>query len=836
MQFDSFLKKQAADVSLFSANAVLQLVGEGATVPFMARYRKEKTGNLDEVQIRAVIDAKEKWDEILKRQEFITGEIAKQDKLTEALKKTIQETFDLDRLEDLYLPFKLKRKTKAVLAKEAGLEPLALWMIAHSKGEASDLKIASAEELAIFVKTLLNPEKKIDTELLVLQGAIDIVSEQLSENSALRERVRQKVKAEGFLKTKKGAKAKTPSKFENYFEFSESILSLMEPKSSHRYLALRRGWMEEELGVSLTGAPNQEEAFEAELLSYFEKEVGAQQKSLSQVHLLKAARNALKIFVMPSIETEFHRILKESADAVAITVFSENVRNLLLSSPYGAKAVLAVDPGIRTGCKLAIINSSGQYVASTVIHTQTPMAQKEAKNILLACIKEASISAIAVGNGTAGRETEAFIRETLKEAKLTDIHVVMVNESGASIYSASDVAREEFPDLDVTVRGAISIARRFQDPLAELVKIDPKSIGVGQYQHDVSQPQLKKSIDSVVDSCVNYVGVDLNTASPHLLGRVSGIGPSLAKGIIEFRVKKGAFKNRAELLEVPRFSKKAYEQAAGFLRIRNADNPLDNTGVHPEKYEPLEKLAIRLGKQVKDLLGDGVGLIKSDSALKAELGEFTFKDIVQELEKPGRDPRETFVPFQFREDIHDLKDLKEGMSCPGIVTNVTNFGAFVDIGVHQDGLVHISQISDRFVKDPKDVVKPGDHVTVRVLEVNLEKKQIALSMKSENAPRTESRASTIGSGARPPVAQPGRPFQQPNLKNKPEGRPPSSQSPSRENRPAFRGNDRNQSVDSRPQGSGNSRPSEFRNNAFSQFGDLAKALGSAPVRKNSSKP
>ena len=447
--------------------------------------------------------------------------------------------------------------------------------------------------------------------------------------------------------------------------------------------------------------------------------------------LTRAARTALRAYVVPAIENEVHKALRDVADKAAIEVFAENVRKLLLSAPFGPKAVLGVDPGLRTGCKLAVVDGSGAYVGSSVMHLESPAGKAGAAPMLAALVEKGGIRAVAVGNGTAGRETETFVREALQAAGLGEVPVVMVSESGASVYSASDVAREEFPELDVTIRGAISIARRLQDPLAELVKIDPKSIGVGQYQHDVSQHGLKKSLDAVIDSCVNQVGVNLNTASSHLLSHVSGIGPGLARAIVEQRGKAGLFQSRAQLLEVPRFSKRAFEQAAGFLRIPEGAHPLDNTGVHPERYAVLERLAARLGVPASGLLGPGVARVKEASDLKDEVGAFTFDDIVKELEKPGRDPRPGFVPFAFRQDVHALKDLEPGMVCPGIVTNVTNFGAFVDIGVHQDGLVHISQLADRFVKDPREVVSPGDRVSVRVLEVKLDKNQIALTMKSE---------------------------------------------------------------------------------------------------------
>ncbi|HKX29040.1 MAG TPA: Tex family protein [Blastocatellia bacterium] len=722
MNFDTWFQSIHPDISLRSAAAVLSLVAEGGTVPFIARYRKEQTLNLDEVAIQHVIDADERWHEILKRQAFIVEEIDRQQKLTPELKDKILTTFNLEQLEDLYLPYKQKRKTKATIAKEAGLEPLAEWI--WEVGHGLSVAASGLDEMAL---TYLNQEKGINDAAAAIQGAQDILTERLSETAELRDTVRRVTFERGAVTTKKTEKAKPNSKYERYFEYTESITTLLLPQNSHRYLAMRRGWMEEELALSVGAAPDDAE-FDEILLRTFERAACTVAEAPGAEVLLRAAKLALRVYVAPSIETEAHRGLKEVADEAAIKVFAENVRKLLLAAPFGSKAVLGVDPGIRTGCKLAIVDDSGKFLASEVIHLQSKHEQGEAKKLLSAIVGTGSIRAIAVGNGTAGRETESFIRESLKELNLS-VSVVMVNESGASIYSASEVAREEFPALDVTVRGAISIARRLQDPLAELVKIDPKSIGVGQYQHDVNQTALKKSLDLVVDSCVNSVGVNLNTASYHLLARVSGIGPALAKKIVEHRAEKGLFNSREELNEIPRFSKKTFEQAAGFLRIPGGANPLDNTGVHPERYPLLVGLAEQLGKNLADLLGSGVGEVKQARTLREEIGEFTFDDIVKELEKPGRDPREEFASFEYREDIHQLADLQPGMICPGIVTNVTNFGAFVDIGVHQDGLVHISQLSNRFVKDPRLVVSPGDRVKVRVVEVNLEKNQIALSMK-----------------------------------------------------------------------------------------------------------
>jgi protein Tex len=735
MTFAGWFHREHPQIPLSGAEAVLRLAADGATVPFIARYRKEQTGNLNEVAIGKVIEANERWEAVGKRQAFIVGEIEHRGKLTPDLKATILSTFDLTLLEDIYLPYKQKRKTKAALAREAGLEPLAAWLWEAGHGEIDAAGITPEARAAEFV----DAEKNITDAAAALAGAGEIIIERLSEDAGLRQRVRSAFFERGFVRTRKGKQAKTPSRFENYFSFQEPIKALLKVSTSHRYLAMRRGWMEEELVLTLGGPIDDDTGDDPlvdELLAGFEAAASTMPRFAGALLLARAARFALRAHVMPAIDTEVHRALREVADEAAIAVFADNVRKLLMAAPFGPKAVLGVDPGLRTGCKLAVIDSGGRYVGSGVVHVETARGKAEAAPVLADLVRKGGIRAVAVGNGTAGRETETFVRESLRHAGL-DVPVVMVSESGASVYSASEVAREEFPELDVTIRGAISIARRLQDPLAELVKIDPQSIGVGQYQHDVSTHELKKSLAGVVDSCVNQVGVNLNTASIHLLSHVSGIGPGLARAIVERRAEAGLFRSRAELLRVSRFSPKVFEQAAGFLRIADGAQPLDNTGVHPERYADLERLAARLGVPVPGLLGAGVQLVKADKALMDELGGFTFADIVAELEKPGRDPREGFVPFTYRADIHTLQDLQPAMVCPGIVTNVTNFGAFVDIGVHQDGLVHISQLADKFVKDPKDVVSPGDRVTVRVLEVNLDKKQIALTMRAERAQQEE---------------------------------------------------------------------------------------------------
>lgn len=748
MNFHTWLQKKLPGISLAGAQTVLKLAEEGSTVAFIARYRKEQTGNLDEVVIQKIIEAKEELETVTKRQAYILKEIEAQKKLTPELQKLLQETYEIDQLEEIYLPFKQKRKTKAMIAKDAGLEPLALWIWNTAQGTEEAGAVALEHKAMEFI----SKEKEIPDLKTVLEKTNDILIEMLSMDTGLREQVRKYTLEAGYLKSIKGKKAQPNSKFERYFEYSETIVSLQNPQNSHRYLALRRGWTEEELIVTIDGGPEGEK-FHERNLSHFERKAIKVESAPGVTLLKRACLLAYKAYVFTSIENEMHKNLKKIADEAAITVFAENLKKLLLASPFGPKSVLGVDPGIRTGCKLALISDSGEYIASTVMHLQSVAEKKNAMTMLADVVKKGNVRAIAVGNGTAGRETETFVREAMKAAGL-NVPVVMVSESGASVYSASEVAREEFPDLDLTVRGAISIARRLQDPLAELVKVDPKSIGVGQYQHDVSQNELKKSLEFVVDSCVNGVGVNLNTASAYLLGRISGISQSLAKTIVETRVKKGLFKSRAELLKLPRFTEKVFEQCAGFLRIPNGENPLDNTGVHPERYPLLESLATKLNKKVEDFIGAGVALLRAEKQLATEIGTFTFQDIVKELEKPGRDPREEFVSFQYREDIHEVKDLKPGLLCPGIVTNVTNFGAFVDIGVHQDGLVHISQLSDNYVKDPREVVSPGDKVQVRVMEVNIEKNQIALSMKKESpnqgAPRPSGAQGFKGGGKAPP--------------------------------------------------------------------------------------
>lgn len=716
LTFQNFLAKVSPTIPLKSALAVIELTKEGATIPFIARYRKEKTGNLDEVQIRSVVEGHETFNEIVKRKAFLIKEIGDQGNLTDEIRKRIDLSYDLGELEEIYRPFKKKKKTKATIARDAGLEPLAQWIWDLGHGLIQD-----QVTLEVKAKDFINPSANIATYEVALNGAKDIIIERLSNAPELRALVLDDYQKYGKVFSKKTKNFKEHSKYEMYAEFEEPVKNLLDAKASHRYLAMRRGWQEEELSLEIKG--NDEN-----LLSAFTKAATTVPMTAVGEYLAHAAKMALTVYVVPSVVNEVHRILKQHADEHAITVFAENVRRVLLGSPYGPKVVLGVDPGLRTGCKVALVDKGGNFISHTVLHIQGERAMDNVRKLFEEVLKNLKIEAIAVGNGTAGRETEAFFRKLIKDMG-HDIPVIMVNESGASVYSASDIARVEFPDLDVTVRGAISIARRLQDPLSELVKVDPKSIGVGQYQHDVNQTALKKGLEAVVESCVNNVGVDLNTASAPLLSYVSGIGPALAQNIVEYRKTKGLFSDRSELLNVSKFSTKVFEQSAGFLRIRGGKVTLDNTGIHPERYAAVKDMAHELGVAVTDLIGVGAKKIVDIRTKWASIiGEYTFDDIIKELEKPGRDPRDPFKVFQFKEDIFEVKDLKEGMLCPGVVTNVTNFGAFVDVGVHQDGLVHISEMSHQFVDDPRKVVNPGDQVMVRVLAVDLAKNQISFSM------------------------------------------------------------------------------------------------------------
>ncbi|MGZ2371220.1 Tex family protein [Ancylomarina sp. YFZ004] len=683
----------------------VELLDEGATMPFIARYRKERTGSLDEVQIGDIKDELARLKELDKRRGSIIEAIEKQDKLTDELRAKINACMQLNQLEDIYLPYKLKRKTRAVKARDKGLEPLAKILMSQNENDPESR-----------ASQFLNDEVADEDE--ALQGARDIIAEWINENETARSSVRNIFQRQATIRCKliKG-KEEEGVKFKDYFDSEEPL----KKSASHRLLAMRRGEAEGILRVAI--APEEEEVLDR-LSRIFVK---GQTSSSKQVEL--AGKDAYKRLLNPSIETEFAKSSKEAADIEAIRVFAENLRQLLLSSPLGQKRVLAIDPGFRSGCKVVCLDAQGNLLHNETIYPHAPQNQdKMAARKLINMVETYNIQAIAVGNGTAGRETERFVTNLHYDRK---VQVFVVSEAGASIYSASKVAREEFPEYDVTVRGAVSIGRRLMDPLAELVKIEPKSIGVGQYQHDVDQNLLQQSLDQVVESCVNKVGVNLNTASKHLLTYVSGLGPQLAQNIVDYRSDLGAFTSRKELMKVKRMGAKAFEQCAGFLRIQNAKNPLDNSAVHPEAYGIVKSMAKDHKCSVEDLINDKEirSKINLNDYATSEVGLPTLKDIMEELEKPGRDPRQVIKVFQFKDGIYKIEQLELGMELPGIVTNITNFGAFVDVGVKQDGLVHISQLANRFVSNPADVVQLHQHVNVKITEVDVARKRIQLSMK-----------------------------------------------------------------------------------------------------------
>jgi uncharacterized protein len=688
--------------------AAAALLDDGATVPFIARYRKEATGSLDEVAVEAIREGLERLRALDKRREAIRESLAERGLLTTELALAVDGAETIGLLEDIYLPYRPKRRTRATIAREKGLQGLADRLFAQGA-------IDPQAEAAAFV----DPEKGVATIEEALAGARDIIAERISEEPAARSRMRDLFARRALLRSRIGkGKEESGAKFRDYFNWQE----IASGSPSHRILAIFRGEQEEVLSVHVS--PPEEEAVPL-LATLFVKGNGP---AARQVAL--AVEDGYRRLLGPAMETEIRGALKERADQEAIRVFAANLRELLLSPPLGGKNVLAIDPGFRTGCKVVCLDRQGRLLDTGTIfpHQETPKAKEEAAAKVRGWCERFAIEAIAIGNGTAGRETEAFVRSLgLPPA----VPVVMVNESGASVFSASAIAREEFPDRDITVRGAVSIGRRLMDPLAELVKVDPKAIGVGQYQHDVDQKALASSLETVVTSCVNQVGVDLNTASPRLLSFVSGLGPSLAKNIVAFRDEHGGFAARRDLLKVPRLGAKAFEQAAGFCRIRGGKNPLDASAVHPESYPVVERMAKDLGCAVAELLRDEElrKRIVPNRYIDKTIGLPTLTDIMAELERPGRDPRERFEPFSFAEGVEKIEDLAPGMKLPGIVTNVTAFGAFVDIGVHQDGLVHVSQLANRFVKDPAQVVKVQQKVTVTVLAVDLPRKRISLSMR-----------------------------------------------------------------------------------------------------------
>ncbi|WP_026473202.1 Tex family protein [Alkaliflexus imshenetskii] len=705
MQNYALLISTELNISLKQVVNTISLLDEGATIPFISRYRKEMTGSLDEVEIGNIKERYAKLQDIQKRRETILSTIEEQGLLTDELRKKIEGTWDANELEDLYLPYKPKRKTRAVKAKERGLEPLADIIMLQQERDVENRAVA------FLTDEVPNVEE-------ALQGARDIIAERVNEDLKAREVTRILFERQAVISSKlvKG-KEEEAAKYRDYFDFSEPIKRC----PSHRLLAMRRGEKEGFLKVSVS--PDADEAVER-LERLFVKGRNA---AAEQVEM--AVEDAYKRLLAPSIENEVGSAVREKAESEAIRVFAANLRQLLLSPPLGQKRVLAIDPGFRTGCKVVCIDAQGNLLHNETIYPHPPQNDtKQAYKKIDSLVEAYKIEAIAIGNGTASRETESFIRNIRFNR---DLQVFVVSEDGASVYSASKTARDEFPDYDVTVRGAVSIGRRLMDPLAELVKIDPKSIGVGQYQHDVDQNNLKSSLDQVVESCVNLVGVELNTASQHLLTYVSGLGPQLAKNIVEFRAENGPFSSRKALTKVPRLGAKAFEQCAGFLRISGAKNPLDNSAVHPESYPIVEQMAKDLNCSVSDLINDKALRQRIDlkKYVTDKVGMPTLTDIISELEKPGRDPRRIIKVFEFSPDVRTIEDLRQGMVLPGIVTNITNFGAFVDVGVKQDGLVHISQLADRYVSDPNEVVSLHQHVQVKVLEVDVARKRVQLTMK-----------------------------------------------------------------------------------------------------------
>ncbi|MGL4520848.1 MAG: Tex family protein [Phocaeicola sp.] len=695
----------ALNIRVQQVASTITLLEGGATIPFISRYRKEVTGGLDEVQVGEIKERNDKLNELVKRKATILKTIEEQGKLTDGLKQRIESCWDATELEDIYLPYKPKRKTRAEAARQKGLEPLAmlLWMQRENN-------LAGRTEA--FVKgEVANQEE-------ALKGARDILAEMINEDEKARNQVRTSFTREGMVEAKvvKG-KEEEGAKYRDYFDFSESLKRL----SSHRLLAIRRGEAEGVLKVTIS--PDSEACVER-LERTFVKGNGPCSQQVAE-----AVKDSYKRLLKPTIETEFAGLSKEKADAEAIRVFVENLRQLLLAAPLGQKRTLGIDPGYRTGCKVVCLDEQGNLLHNETIYPHPPKSEYAlASRKLVKLVEQYKIEAVAIGNGTASRETEQFITGQRYDREL---QVFVVSEDGASIYSASKVARDEFPDYDVTVRGAVSIGRRLMDPLAELVKIEAKSLGVGQYQHDVDQTALKKALDQTVESCVNRVGVNLNTASKHLLTYVSGLGPALAQNIVEYRAQNGAFQSRKELLKVPRMGAKAFEQCAGFLRIPQAKNPLDNSAVHPESYAVVEQFAKDLNCSVEELITrkELQKSIDINRYVSATVGLPTLTDIVQELEKPGRDPRETIKQFEFDANVKTINDLREGMELPGIVTNITNFGCFVDVGIKENGLVHISQLADKFVSDPTTVVSIHQHVQVRVLSVDMDRKRVQLTMK-----------------------------------------------------------------------------------------------------------
>lgn len=713
MNMEFILENIRKDLNL-SAAAVkntVDLLNENATVPFISRYRKEKTGNLDEIQVRNISEKLQYYKELEGRKETILKTILEQGKLTEELEKEIVHCKEKQILEDIYLPFKPKKRTRATIAKEKGLEPLADLILSQDTITGSKKEIAAS---------FINAEKGVENEEQALAGAKDIVAEKISDHAAVRAVLRSHIQNTGIIISKvKKEWLGQKTKFEMYYDFSQTVKSIQ----SYRILAIRRAAKEEIISWKIT-------VDEVKCIELIEANIIKNKNSIFHEELLASTKDSLKRLIFPSLEIEVFLLKIDEAEKEAINVFSKNLRDLLLAAPAGNKIIMGIDPGFRTGCKIAVIDANGNFTQYKSIFPHAPQNKKEdAEVILLELINKYAAELISIGNGTASKETSIFVHEFIKKHNLKATAFV-VNEAGASVYSASDTAIKEFPDLDVTVRGAISIARRVQDPLAELVKIEAKSIGVGQYQHDVNQMELKKSLEAVVESCVNYVGVELNTSSTHLLSYVSGIGRTIAANIVRYRSENGSFKNKAELLKIPKLKEKVFEQCAGFLRIVSSDNPLDNSAIHPESYAIAQRMAYDLGCGIKEIIGNEtlISKIRVADYVTDKIGIPTLNDILSELKKPGLDPRKEFNSFSFSSEINEIADLKIDMVLEGTVTNVTNFGAFVDIGVHLDGLLHISQMSNKYVLNPHDIVSVGDNIKVKVVSMNKDLKRISLAL------------------------------------------------------------------------------------------------------------
>jgi uncharacterized protein len=728
------------------------LFEEECTIPFISRYRKEATGGLDEVQIRDIQESYDEYIEREKRREFVLEAIKKMEAMTPDLERQIKSATTMNQLEDIYAPYKSKKKTKAMIAKENGLEPLSDMILNGTQ----DIRGMITELNEKFVQPT---EGKVKDVQEAINGACDILMEMFSHQLELKEKIRQTFWDSGVMKAslrKDGEKIEEAQKFKDFFDFSEPLSKIKDPKASHRYMAMRRGMNLKVLKVDAEIMPEIG-------MGLIEEHFFPKKEKLGNYELLKkCAEKSFANYIQPSLDLEVKNELKKIADTAAISVFGVNLKNLLLQPYLGSKAVLGIDPGVRTGCKVVIVDETGKFLGDHVVYPHEPKNDKVgAAQILSKMIEMFKVQYIAIGNGTFGRETLEFVESHIESVRDGKVKATMISEAGASIYSASDIAREEFPDKDVTVRGAISIARRFQDPLAELVKIDPKSIGVGQYQHDVNQVQLKNNLESVVETCVNFVGVDLNTASAPLLSYVSGIGPTVAQNVVKFRDQNGGFKSRSELLKVSRFSQKVFEQSAGFLRIYNGPHPLDGTFIHPERYQVLEDWVKSKNKNLKDLLTEDSlqNELAKDTELKNKVGELTLADIVKCLKAPSQDPRTTFKSVEFTKGISELKDLKIGQWYQGVVTNLTMFGAFVDIGIKENGLLHISEMSDRFVENAMDVLKVGQELKVRVLGIDMDRRRISLSCKADSQTEgiTGTRSEAPRRGGPRPEAQPIKP-------------------------------------------------------------------------------